>query len=262
MDKSLLSYHIQGTGSTVVFLHGFCEDKSIWEAFSNYLSSQYQVISIDLPGFGASPNSNEFNSIPSIAHQIKILLDALKIYSCILVGHSLGGYVALEFAESYPDNTHGLCLFHSTAFADSDEKKNNRNKAIEFIKKNGTYPFIKNLLPSLFSMANQEKYKNEISDLIEKAKQILPETLIRTSEAMRDRADKIEFIKKYPHPILYIVGKEDQAIPLESSIAQIHLAQQAHTLFLSNISHMGMLEAHEQTVHTLEAFLFICNKLQ
>src|ERR1044072_7106334 len=143
IEKDLsLFYRIVGKGEPVILVHGFAEDGSIWDGLADELGKEYAVIIPDLAGSGRSTGSMEQVSMDSMAEQINMILEKEKIASCIMIGHSMGGYITLAFAEKFPEKLKGLGLFHSTAFADSDEKKAARNKNVEFIKKNGSAKFI------------------------------------------------------------------------------------------------------------------------
>jgi 3-oxoadipate enol-lactonase len=142
----------QGQGNTLVLLHGFCEDSTVWQWVLPALQKQYAVVTVDLPGFGKSSLTpdKEIETIEDIASRLAYTLTQLGIEKCTLVGHSMGGYVTLAFAERHPERLNGWGLFHSTAYEDSAEKKENRLKQVEFVTKNGTVPFVEVLVPSLW----------------------------------------------------------------------------------------------------------------
>ena len=119
-----------GNKPVLVFLHGFCENKQIWEQFTQPLQANYRLILIDLPGFGDNTVPRPDYTMESGAVYVREVLTSLAIQKCVLIGHSMGGYVGLAFAEKYPELLLGLVLFHSSALPDSAEKKENRNKTI------------------------------------------------------------------------------------------------------------------------------------
>ncbi len=256
---NLLSYTDNGSGLPIVFLHGFCEDKSIWADFIKPLADFHRLICIDLPNFGQSPAMPDA-TIERMSDAVVETLDHLGIEKCILVGHSLGGYVALAIAESYPYRLLGLALFHSTAYEDSPERKENRNKAIQNITQNGTEPFVKALIISLFSPAKKENnnIKIAINHLVEKAKKLPAENLIYTLEAMRNRKERIEVLKQVNIPVLFLVGKDDAAVPLEASLSQCHLPQNSVVHILAEVGHMGMIEAPIEFVKAVKNFVSYC----
>ena len=151
-----VAYQSEGRGLTVVFLHGFGEDSRVWEDFTaDLLEENYRVVVIDLPGQGKSETLEEM-TVENMAEAVAAVVNKLQLELFVLIGHSMGGYVSLAFAEKYPQLLAGLSLFHSHPYADSDEKKANRQRSIEFVRDNGTVIFIKQLLPKLFS----EKFAN------------------------------------------------------------------------------------------------------
>ena len=132
---SKLAYNEMGQGNSVVLLHGFCETKEIWKAYEKKISENFHLVAIDLPGFGKSDLTIEENTIESFADQVFKLLQFLDITKATIIGHSLGGYIALALAEKYPKLVTGLGLFHSTALADDQARKDSRDKSLTFIEK-------------------------------------------------------------------------------------------------------------------------------
>ncbi|MBX2841783.1 MAG: alpha/beta fold hydrolase [Flammeovirgaceae bacterium] len=255
---SKLSYTSSGDGVPLVLIHGFCESRKLWANFSAMLSVKYLVINVDLPGFGKSPLNVETPSITSFAEEVNDLLVDLKIEKCQMVGHSLGGYVALAFASLYANKLIGLGLFHSTAFADSEEKKNTRVKAAKFIRENGSSKFVSSLFPGLFSQNTREKFKNEIQYFINDAESLDKEVLAKTMEAMRDRIDRRDVLKKLDIPVLYVIGKDDVSVPLNQSLKECHLPKESIVHILENVGHMGMIEEKNKTLEILSQFTNYC----
>lgn len=254
-----LSYTDNGNGLPIVFLHGLCEDKSIWADFVKPLEDFHRLICIDLPNFGQSTAMPDA-TIEKMSDAVVGTLDHLGIEKCILIGHSLGGYVALAVAEFYAYRLLGLGLFHSTAFEDSPERKENRNKAIQNIKQNGTEPFVRALIPSLFSPAKKEnsEIKMAINQLVEKAKKLPEEQIIYTLEAMRNRKERIDVLEQVNIPILFLIGKDDVPVPLEASLSQCYLPQNSVVHILAEVGHMGMIEAPTEFVKAIENFVNYC----
>ena len=122
-------YEIIGEGLPLIFLHGFNENSAVWDLIIPALAKQYQCVVIDLPGFGKSPLPANL-SIKYMANAVHRVIEEINIAKPIVIGHSMGGYVSLELAAHYPDLLSGVGLFHSTAIADTDEKKDNRLKTI------------------------------------------------------------------------------------------------------------------------------------
>jgi pimeloyl-ACP methyl ester carboxylesterase len=258
MAISTLKYKSAGRGPAVVFIHGFCEEKSLWKDFLHHFQNDYHVITPDLPGFGESPLNTSPVNMEYFADEVRNLLKDLSIKECVMIGHSLGGYVALAFAEKYPEMLKGMGLFHSTAFEDSPEKKENRNKTIQFIEKNGVAPFADSFVEPLFFMRNRKNLQEEIQMMIETTKNTSMQSIIETTKAMRDRKDRTEVLKSAEVPVLFIVGKDDGPVPLEKSLEQCYLPRHSVVHFFSECGHMGMFEKREETLKAVEKYLELC----
>ena len=145
-----ISYTESGKGSALVFLHGFLENKNMWIPYEKYFSNKFRVITIDLFGHGKSENLGYIHTMEDHADMVFALLSDLRIRKATLVGHSMGGYVALAFAELYPDHLKSLVLINASSRADSEERKMNRDRAIQVVKKNAKV-FISMAINNLFS---------------------------------------------------------------------------------------------------------------
>lgn len=253
VQSDMLNYKITGQGDVLVLLHGFCEDLTLWSSFQEELSN-YTVLSIDLPGFGQSDVIKDV-SIESMAKSVKLVMDQLEIQKCTMIGHSLGGYVVLAFSELFPENLNGIGLFHSTAFADSEEKKENRNKTFEFIEKHGVKNFANSFVGTLFYPENRSRFEKEIIQLSDVVKNTSKEAVLQTTIAMRDRESKVSVLEKLDVPVLFIVGKDDQAVPVEKSLQQCFIPKDSIVHFYDKTGHMGMFEKKKETTRAIKNFL-------
>jgi pimeloyl-ACP methyl ester carboxylesterase len=260
-QDAAIFYRSIGEGKTVVLIHGFGEDSDIWDYQVDFLKDHFHIILPDIPGSGRSemvPNAN----IETYAEIIKAILDAESSKTPLqepekvtMIGHSMGGYITLAFAEKYPGYLDAFGLFHSSAFADNEEKKQTRTKAIDFINEKGSNVFLKTSTPGLFTKAFAEKYPERINELIEKGKKFSAEALVQYYKAMIGRPDRTAVLKTFPKPILFIIGEHDMAIPLESSLQQCYLPVQSHVNMLEKSAHMGMWEETEKCNQILLQFL-------
>lgn len=242
----------------LILLHGFCESKEMWTEFENELSNDFNVYSLDLPGFGDFHFDISGLEISEISEIVNNEINKLSLANYVLVGHSLGGYVALELAKHFPNKVKGLGLFHSTAFADSSERKEKRNDVVKFIKKHGSEKFVRSFMPQLFIPEKRVDCKNEIKKLIEKGSTIDSKTLVEITKAMQSRKDNSEFLKTTEIPILFIVGKLDQSVSLDDSIKQIHLPKNSTAHILDNCGHMGLYERKIETLKFVSSFASDC----
>lgn len=254
-----LAYYEEGKGPVVVLIHGFCEDKSVWSDISGKLSEDYRVVSIDLPGFGDSAlPKHEDITINEMAREVHELLSLLNLEQYIIIGHSLGGYVGLAYAGLHPERLAGLGLFHSSVYADPQQKKENRDKAIAFVEENGTAPFVKGFFGGLFAEGNKDRCRDIITKLSEKATTIDPEGIIMATRAMRDREENVDVLKNATYPVLFIVGKEDPAVDFNTSIKQCQLPADAVIHMYDEVGHMGMFEQPEATCMAVKNFVAYC----
>jgi len=250
-EQAGIFYTDQGKGFPVLLIHGFCETHQIWEAFSNELLKDFRILSIDLPGFGKSESLATPFSLADVGLRVLEFLKELKINSCIPIGHSLGGYVALAMAECQPELVKAFGLFHSTAYPDTEERKLTRNKVIEFVSKNGVATFIESFIPPLFyNQANPH-----ILPLVRLASQTRAETLIAYVKTMRDRPDMTHVLQQFQGSILIIAGDMDAGISPDSIKKQASLALKVNLNLLTEVAHMGMFESEEVTLRLVHKFL-------
>jgi len=248
-----INYRIEGVGNSVVLIHGFLETSETWSDFSKELSANYQVISIDLPGHGKSELYDEPFTMCKYAESIYAVLNSENISKTIIIGHSMGGYVALAFAENYPFMQTGLCLFHSSPFADNEEKKKIRLETIEQIKNGNKNIICKNHVKAVYGDDNIDNFKAEIKkgELI--AKSISEEGIIASILSMMNRKDRNFVLKECEEPFLYIPGRKDRFIP-ESIINQLDMPETGRFEILENSGHMGMIEEKEKSLKVIRKF--------
>ncbi|WPP50793.1 alpha/beta fold hydrolase [Catalinimonas niigatensis] len=254
--QTRLAYIQEGEGIPVVLLHGFCERKEIWDRFIPILAKESKVIALDLPGFGENEAIDADISINYVAEHVEAFLKSIEVRQAIIVGHSLGGYVALSLANQFPQLISGLCLFHSTAKADSDEKKATRDKTALFLKENGMEAFARNFADALFSPHNHQKLVIQIAEYKQMLSQTPVETAVAYTKAMRDRPERMNVLKEAEYPCLFIAGKDDQAVPYADLLEQSKLPKADSKLItLEHCAHMGMYEQEERSKHALLNFI-------
>ena len=247
-----LFYREIGSGPPLVFLHGFCETHEIWNDFISPLAAHFRIITVDLPGFGESEILRSPFTIDEVGDKLVSFLKEKEIQASLVVGHSLGGYVALSLAERYPEILKGFCLFHSTAFADSVEKRENRDKVMEFVKKNGVQPFVDTFVPGLFF----DKSNTAIPEVHRIASQTKQATLIGYSKAMRDRPDRSGVLCKNEIPKLVLAGVEDTLVPIQISQEMGQISQNCSYYELRNTAHMGLFEAKMESQMAIKGFAY------
>ena len=251
--KAKIRYSDQGKGRAIVLLHGFPENLMIWEEFAAKLAKGFRVIAIDLPGLGESENIGYVHTMELMAQCVHSVTQELNLRRFIIVGHSMGGYVGLAFAELFPENLRGLCLFHSSAFADSDEKKLDRDKASEVAKKHRV-PFLKAFASNLFADPKDPNIK--------KLQQLTAHThargIVASLQGMKLRPSREIVLKFAPYPVLFILGKKDKIIDYQKMEAQTEIPPHKQVLLLENVAHMGFYEEPKKTLQAVRHFAYQC----
>lgn len=249
-----IRYTDTGKGRAVVFLHGFLENLEMWNYYTTHLPKKIRSICIDLPGHGKSDNFGYVHSMNLMAESVRAVLKQEGLRKVILVGHSMGGYAALSFAETYPDMIKGVSLFFSSAAADSLEKKKNRNRAIKLVEQNKS-SFVRNSIPLLFTERNRKKYAKTIKTLIKKANQMGVQNIIAALGGMRDRSDNEIVLKFAPFPFSFIIGDMDPVLPAEMLIKQSEIPLNSTLVILKNTGHMGFIENKKATYLAVKEFI-------
>lgn len=238
-----------GKGQPILLIHGFPMHMGVWNDFAHQVANNFHVFTIDLPGFGKSDLPATTFSLETIADIVIKWLKEKDIVP-VIVGHSLGGYVALSIAAKAPDVIRSLVLLHSTALADSEEKKQNRNKVMDFVKSNGVKAFTSNFITPLFADPEHPK----ISSVREITMEASEEVVLGYTLAMRDRRDTTQFLKTTSKRVLLIGGSRDSGIPLSSLEAQAQLSPNVELHVLKNSAHMGMFEEPAETLSVVRDF--------
>lgn len=247
-----ISYSDHGKGTAVVLLHGFLENKTMWNAFIPELSQKNRIITIDLLGHGETECLGYIHSMEDQADMVHAVLHELKIRKAVLVGHSMGGYVGLAFAELYPDNVKGIVLLNSTSRPDSDERKKNRDRAIKAVKQNYTN-FVRLSIANLFSEDNRKKLETEIENVKLEALKTPLQGIVAALEGMKIRKDREVLLHFAPYPIQLVLGKKDGVLIYDETVDQIEGTKVTLTTFPDG--HMSHIENETELKKVLLDFL-------
>jgi len=247
-----ISYTDEGKGTAVLLLHGFLENKTMWKAFMPNLAKKHRVITLDLLGHGETECIGYVHVMEDQADMIYTLMLYLKIRKVVLVGHSMGGYVALAFAELYPEHVKGLLLLNSTSKADSEERKINRARAIVAVKQNYG-AFVSMSIANLFSEDNRERLSKEIEKVKKEALKTPLQGIVAALEGMKIRKDRQALLHFVPYPIELVLGKKDGVLNYDENIEQIEGTKVQLTTFPDG--HMSHIENEKELKQVLENFL-------
>jgi pimeloyl-ACP methyl ester carboxylesterase len=250
-----VAYSDRGEGPCVVLLHGYLESREIWNGFSQLIHQKYRVIIPDLPGHGKSGNWGELHSMDDLAGAVKAVMDAEGLDKVFLIGHSMGGYAVMAFAELFPESLLGYSLFHSTCFADNQEKKANRDREISLVLCGKKRQIVLVNIPKAFSSDNVDLLPEEV----ERARRIALNTsdkgIIALLQGMKARPDRSEVLQKQKLPLLLVGGMKDNYIPVQVFERLVALAPHARVLRLEESGHMGFIEEPEKVVRALDELM-------
>ena len=246
-------YEVHGKGRAIVFLHGFLGSTKIWYEYIQKFSTSHKVILIDLPGHGKSDCYGYIHTMELMAESVKVVLDNLNLRRYIIVGHSMGGYVSLAFAEMYADNLKGLVLFHSTAVADSDIKKLERTRSINLVKRSkGNY--VRGAILNLFNPNLLQFFEPQIKMCEDIANKINQRAIVDSLEGMKQRLNREVILKFAEYPILFVASINDKLITYDSIEQQSKLPKRAYIAKLKQAAHMSMFEEKTTSQKYLSKF--------
>lgn len=244
-------------GIPLVLLHGFCEDSTLWAPVLPRLRG-IPVIRIDLPGFGGSapPLAPE---MAVYADVVCAVLNELGIARCVLAGHSMGGYVALEFAAQHPERLAGLGLVHAHPFADTPERRENRRRGIQMVHARKKHLYVAQLFPGLFAPAFAQAHPKTVDALIRNGRRQPVAGIVAALKSMMNRADHTATLGTLPCPALFLLGQQDAIVPPAQALGAAALPRVADVHLLPDVGHMGMFEAPDRTAEILSGFWRFCS---
>ncbi len=240
---------------TLVFLHGYLETLYVWDDFIKTLPESLRIIAIDLPGHGLSGSNKDENSIAFMADVVKSVLDLCRIESAYVVGHSMGGYVAIEAIKRHSERFSGIILMHSGPGADSEEKKIDRDREIELIRKAKLHMIVKMGIPKMFAKENLRKMDEKIAEIEQISETHDPEGIVATIYGLKNREDNLAFMKKIKIPLLIFFGMDDYHIPVDKAMYLQNELPGAKCIFLQHSGHNGFLEEPQVVKEEILKFL-------
>ena len=250
-----IHYTIQGEGEPLFLIHGYLEALEIWDEFAEALAKDHMVIRMDLPGHGKSEVVEDTHSMELLAEAANAVLEANQISSCSMIGHSMGGYVTLAFADMYPEKINRFSLFHSHPFADSDQVKQNRQNAIEKIKQGKKEEICRSHVPKTFADDNLQAFASQVERTENIALQAPEEGIIANLKGMMQRPDRTQLVKNTGKPFLLMAGKKDNFIDYYNVIPKIELPEKGELVTLEHSGHMGFIEEKERSLNAVNDFM-------
>lgn len=248
-------YSLQGEGKCLILIHGYGAAGYIWNSIIPLIDKQWCVLIPELPGSGISdvqPNA----SIEDFADMLHAILQKENISQCVIIGHSMGGYIAMQFAKKYASMLLGVGLLHSHVFADDEEKKAGRNKSAEFIIQHGAEVYLKDFAPKLFS---KESDKKLIDTHLKNIAPTPVNGLTTHLKAMANREDTSDVLRNLNVPVFFGIGEDDGIMPKEVLLKQTSIAAASQLELFNNSGHMSMLEQPAELAKAINTFLNFCS---
>lgn len=259
LDGQTIHYRDEGRGNakTLVLLHGFLQSLDVWSSYVLSYMHHLRVVTIDLPGHGLSTLPSADLTIDLMARNVKAVLDHAGVDQCVMVGHSMGGYVALAFAELFPYTLRGLGLVNSHALPDSAHQQASREAACRQVLENRA-SYVVDFIPSLFHEKNRGALSQEIKDLCDQCLETRADAIIASQLAMLQRPSRLHVLHNLEVPILFIHGKGDTRLPIEVALSQAIEARHAEILLLEQAAHMTFIEQQEYVKPRIKNYVDTC----
>lgn len=245
-------YTESGQGEAIVLLHGFLEHSGIWSELAVTLSKNSRVVCIDLLGHGQTGCIGYIHTMEDMAEQVHFVLNHLRLKQCTIIGHSMGGYVALAFAELFPNSLNGLCLMNSTALNDSLEKQKSRDRAIAAVKQNHK-SFIRIAISNLFRPKNRIIFSQQIQVLKDEAVKMSVQGIVAALEGMKIRKNRVELFRSLPFKKMLILGRKDPVLEYDTLVE--HIKGSNIKLVECADGHMSFIENKEEITYNIMHFI-------
>ncbi len=259
VDGRTVHYRDEGRDytHTLVLLHGFLQNLDVWSSYVLSYMNRMRVITVDLPGHGLTDSFCDVHTMDFMARIVKEVLNDAGVDQCVMVGHSMGGYVALSFAENYPYTLRGLGLISSHAMADSEAHRHGREEACRQAETNRAN-YILGFIPPLFDESRRAALSKEIKDLQDQCLEMTTASIVAAQRGMAKRHSRIATLQNLDVPVLFVYGKNDPRIPLEVAVSQTMMPRHSETHLLEGVAHMAFIEEREYLKPRLANFVDTC----
>jgi len=243
-----LVYSDFGEGPCMVLIHGYLENGKVWQPFIEGFPEGRRFIVPDLPGHGESGYWGKIHRMEELAEAVLAILDAEGIGQVFLAGHSMGGYVTMAFADLFPDRLSAYALVHSTPFADTKEKQENRDREISLVLCGKKRQIVLVNIPKAFAAENLDRMPGEVERLKQMALSCPDEGVIALLRGMKERPDRTAVLENPDLPLLLVGGMKDNYLPAEVFEKLVSLAPHAKVLRLEKSGHLGFMEEPGQVI--------------
>ncbi len=242
----MLHYERQGSGETIVLIHGFLGSSALFKELADNLSLHFDVITVDLPGHGKSSIDLDSYTVEAYAKTIVDVLKYEKVEKAYWLGHSLGGYITLAALANQLFPIPKAILLHSAVNADTEEAKEKRTSQQQAIKKDGVKAFVDKVIPNFLATKSSPQLTDKAKEI---AYQASIEGLVAALESMKSRPSRQTFINETTTPILVIEGSHDQIVP------KIETGNKQMTKVVVDSGHLGMIEDLDGVLQAIYSYL-------
>ncbi|MGC2034375.1 MAG: alpha/beta hydrolase [Thermoplasmata archaeon] len=245
----------RGEGRPVVFLHGYPLSHEIWLPQLETLSARDRVVLLDLPGYGLARDWPVPDSLSGFAESVHQTFARQFTSPVVVVGHSFGGYVALELFRNHPEQFQAIVLTNTRSEPDGVEAREKRLATAKRLEDPSQFLDIEGTIRGLFSPRTGEA----AGPLLETARTIVrnvpSRTIIGTLKAIAGRSDLTPVLSTIHVPALVIWGEEDRLIPPAQSRSMVARIPGSSGVGIPEAGHLPSLEAPEAFARTLNGFL-------
>ena len=259
IDGRTVHYRDEGRNNTrtLVLLHGFLQNLDVWSSYVLSYMHRLRVITIDLPGHGLTDTFCDVHTMDFMAGIVKEVLNAAGVDQCVMVGHSMGGYVALAYADRYPYTVKGVGLINSHALADTPEHRQRREEVCEAVQQNRA-AYIVSFVPSLFDDSRSAALSQDIKDLSDQCLETTAASIIAAQRGMAQRPSRLDVLQQLDVPFYFVYGKNDPRIPIELAVTQTLLPRRTECLLMADVAHRAFIEEREYLKPRLLNFVEGC----
>ena len=257
VNNHVVSYIEEGKKEdpSVIFVHGFPFNKTLWNLQIESLRDHYHVIAYDIRGFGDSDTGNEDFTIELFVKDLISLMDALKIDTTILCGLSMGGYIALNAIENYAGRFNALILSDTNCIADTPEAKEKRMKAIESIKQNGVEKYADESIKNYFAPDSFINRPDEVAAVREMIVRTSEKSLCNALLALSLRKETCNILQEIKVPVLILVGKEDKITPPAAAQLMHEKIKDSVLKIIDRAAHLSNVENPDEFNNQLKKFV-------
>jgi pimeloyl-ACP methyl ester carboxylesterase len=262
VNNLTISYNDEGPDDVpvIIFIHGFPFNKTMWQQQVEALKGSYRTIAYDIRGHGNTESGNENFTIDLFADDLVNLMDELKLNKAILCGLSMGGYIALNAVEKYPERFDGLILSDTQCTADTPEGKEKRMLTIQSIKESGVEKYAEDSIQHFFLPASLNIKQKAVAAVKQMIINTSQQTLCNTLLALANRKETCTYLAEIDIPVLIMVGKDDKITPPPKAQFMHEKIHDSLMHVLNHTGHLANIENQYEFNYQLRAFLELISK--